>query len=316
MSAGGTTGLRSAYLLLAATIAVGSVSFTLVQLALDELSPMVLAFGRVAVSALTYTAIVVAQPQRRTPLVRGERARVFFCGFAGSALFHLLFNWGQNRLPVAIAAVIMATYPVMSTVGEVVFLGHRLRAAQAAGVLLATAGCIVVALDGGFGEGGVSVLPMLAVLLAALTWAAVTIVTRDIGARYDSWWLNTPGTLAGAVFMLAVAAPDLDEFTALSLRGWVGVIWLGSASSAFIYFAYARIMRVLSATTTTSISTAVTPLSILVAWVVLGEPPTAVQVVGGLVVVAGVLLAVTADRDDHTAPADQDAVRQATTSPG
>lgn len=315
MSAGGTSGLRSAYLLLGATIAVGSVSFTLVQLALDELSPMVLAFGRVLVSALMYTAIVVAQPQRRTPLVHGERARVFFCGFAGSALFHLLFNWGQNRLPVAIAAVIMATYPVMTTVGEVVFLGHRLRAAQAAGVLLATLGCIVVALDGGVGDAQVSLLPMLAVLMAALTWAAVTIITRDIGVRYDSWWINTPGTVAGAVFMLAVAAPDLGELAALSLRGWLVVVWLGSASSAFIYFAYARIMRVLSATTTTSISTAVTPLSILVAWVVLSEPPTAVQFVGGLVVVAGVLLAVTINRGEPDTEVVAVGSSETTTSP-
>lgn len=310
-----SSGLRSAYLLLGATILVGSVSFTLVQLALDELSPMVLAFGRVAVSALMYTAIVAAQPQRRTPLRAGERWRVFFCGFGGSALFHLLFNWGQNRLPVAIAAVIMATYPVMTTIGEVVFLGHRLRAVQVVGVVLATLGCIVVALDGGVGGDEVTLWPMLAVLVAALTWAVVTIVTRDIGGRYDSWWINTPGTVAGAVFMLGVAAPDLGELGELSPRGWLVMIWLGSASSAFIYFAYARIMRVLSATTTTSISTAVTPLSIVVAWAVLSEPPTIVQVVGGLVVVAGVLLAVTAGRRADVGLLVDGEDQQAVTSP-
>ena len=45
---------RSASVLLAASIAIGSVSFTLVQVALEELSPLTLATGRVVVSALMF----------------------------------------------------------------------------------------------------------------------------------------------------------------------------------------------------------------------------------------------------------------------
>jgi drug/metabolite transporter (DMT)-like permease len=278
--------------LLAVSIAVGSVSYTLVQRGLDELSPLALATGRVTVSALMFSLIVLARPGLRTPIPRHERWRVFAIGFGGSAVFHLLFNWGQSKVPVAIAAVIMATYPVMTTVGEVVFLGYRLRRAQAVGVGLSTAGCIAIGVAGGVGDGDGSLWGALAVAAAALAWAAVTLVTRDIGERYDSWWLNTPGTVAGALFMLAIAAPELGEYGSLSWQGWLVVVWLGSASSAFIYYALARVMRVLSATTTTAISTVVTPLSVLVAWGVRGEVPTLVQAVGGAVVIAGVMLVV------------------------
>jgi drug/metabolite transporter (DMT)-like permease len=51
-------------------------------------------------------------------------------------------------------------------------------------------------------------------------------------------------------------------------------------------------MRVLSATTTTAISTVVTPLSVLVAWGIRGEVPTLAQALGGAVVIAGVMLVV------------------------
>ena len=278
--------------MLAVSIAVGSVSYTLVQRGLDELSPLALATGRVTVSALMFSLIVLARPGLRTPIPRHERWRVFAIGFGGSAVFHLLFNWGQSKVPVAIAAVIMATYPVMTTVGEVFFLGYRLRRAQAVGVALSTAGCIAIGVTGGVGDGDGSLWGALAVAAAALAWAAVTLVTRDIGERYDSWWLNTPGTVAGALFMLAIAAPELGEYGSLSWQGWLVVVWLGSASSAFIYYALARVMRVLSATTTTAISTVVTPLSVLVAWGVRGEVPTLVQAVGGAVVIAGVMLVV------------------------
>ena len=288
----GGDGRQGAYLLLAASIAVGSVSYTLVQRGLDELSPMALATGRVTVSALMFAAIVLSFPSLRTPIPRQDRWRVLAIGFGGSAVFHLLFNWGQSKVPVAIAAVIMATYPVLTSLGEVLFLGYRMHRQQALGVVLSTAGCIAIGVAGGLGGAEGSVLGALAVAGAALAWAAVTLITRDIGERYDSWWLNTPGTLVGAVFMLTVTAPDLGEYGSLSWQGWLVVVWLGSASSAFIYYALARVMKVLSATTTTAISTVVTPLSVLVAWGVRGEVPTMAQVLGGAVVVCGVILVV------------------------
>jgi drug/metabolite transporter (DMT)-like permease len=281
---------RSAFLLLAVSIVIGSFSFTLVTLVLDELSPLALACGRVVVSATMFTAVVLRSPQRRTPILAEHRWRVFLCGFGGSAMFHLLYNWGQLRVSVAIAAVVMATYPVMTTLGEVIFLHHRLGGRQVVGVLLATAGCIAIGVTGGLGEGAGSTAGVVAIALAALTWAAVTVITRDIGQRYDSWWLNTPGTVMGAACMLILAAPQLGEFTRLSPTGWLAVIWLGSASSAFIYYSMARVMTVMSATTTTSITTIVTPASVVVAWAVLGEAPSASEIVGGAIVVAGVML--------------------------
>lgn len=275
------------------SISVGSVSFTLVQIALRDLSPLALSCGRVVVSAITFAVIVLRQPGLRTPIRSEDRWKLLFCGFGGSAGFHLLFNWGQHQVSVAVAAVIMATYPVLTALGEVVFLRHRLRRLQTVGLVLSTVGCIVIGVTSKGSGGDAPVLGALAVLLAAIVWAAVTVVTRGLHGRYDAWWLNTPGTIVGAVFMLAVAAPDLHQFGSLSLKGWLVVIWLGSASSAFIYFALARVMMVVSATTATSISTVVTPLGVLVAWMWLGEPPTWAEVLGGAVVVAGVVLVTT-----------------------
>jgi drug/metabolite transporter (DMT)-like permease len=281
---------RSAFLLLGASIAVGSASFTLVQMALRELSPLNLAAGRVVVSALTFVLVVLRRPSRRTPIRPADRWKVFFCGFGGSAVFHLLFNWGQHHVSIAVAAVVMATYPVLTAVGEVVFLRHRLHRWQVAGLLLSTLGCIAIGATSGGNGGNAPLLGALAVLLAAIVWAAVTVVTRGLHGRYDAWWLNTPGTIAGALFMLAIAAPDLHEFSGLSAKGWLLVVWLGSASSAFIYYSFAKVMTVVSATTATSISTAVTPLSVVVAWVWLGQAPTLAEVLGGAVVVAGVVM--------------------------
>jgi drug/metabolite transporter (DMT)-like permease len=203
-------------------------------------------------------------------------------------VFHLLFSWGQQHASVAIAAVVMATFPVLVALGEVVFLHHRLRRRQAAGLALTTLGCVAIGLAS---TGGTSTLAgAMAIGLSTVTWAAVTVATRSITDRYDPWWLNTPGTVAGAVLMLALDGSHLADFAHLSAKGWVFVIWLGSASSAFIYFVMARVMTVVSATTASSLGTVVTPTSVMVAWVVLGDAPTWREVLGGFVVISGVVL--------------------------
>ena len=126
--------------------------------------------------------------------------------------------------------------------------------AQVIGLVLSTGGCIGIGLASR-DSGTSSVVGLALVALATLLWASVTVVTRGIGDRYDSWWLYTPGTVLGAVIMLAVDAPHLHEFAHVSLRGWFAVVWLGTASSAFIYYSLARVMTVISGTTATSIST-------------------------------------------------------------
>ena len=60
-----TADRRGAWILIGLYLAVGSVAFTFVKVALKELSPLGLAAGRVVTSALTYIAVVAASPRRR-----------------------------------------------------------------------------------------------------------------------------------------------------------------------------------------------------------------------------------------------------------
>lgn len=284
-AASGRTGALAG---LAAAIGVGAVAFTQIKLVLDQVPPLVLAAGRVSFSALAFVLVVAAQPWRRRPVARADRWAVLACGLGGSAVFHLLYSWGQQRVSVGIGAVVLGTMPVLVAVGEVVFLRHRLRGSQVAGLLLSVVG--VAVMSGGPGAGAVSVAGLLAVAAATLAWAGVVVTTRSLGGRYDPWWLNTPGTVVGAVVVLLLVAPDAGAFRALSPVGWFHVVWLGAVGSAFIYAALAAAVAHLPATTTASLSTLVTPLGVVVAWVALGDRPTTAVVVGGIVVVAGAWL--------------------------
>ena len=287
-------GRRGAWTALGTAILVGSVAFTLIKISLETLSPLTLAAGRVVFSALAFGLVVSLQPWRRTPVAREDRWLLVGCGFAGSAGFHVLYSWGQERVSVTVGVVVLGCMPVVAAALEAAFLEHRLSPVQGAGLLLSVAGVVATSLGSGGGGDGPrsSWTGVLAVVGATVVWAGLSVATRSLADRYDPWWLNTPGTLLGAAVMvvLVLAAGSWPELGALTPSGWAMVVWLGMVSSAFIYAAFARAMQHLPATTVASVSTVVTPLGVLAAWVALGERPGPVTVLGGVAVVVGAVL--------------------------
>jgi drug/metabolite transporter, DME family len=278
---------RSAYLLMAVAICIGSFSFTILKVLLRDLSPVTLAAGRVVFSAVAFVVVVAVQPRRRRPIAPGDRRRVVLCGLGGSACFHLLFSWGQGRTSVAVSAVVLGTMPAMVALGDMVVLRHRLTRPQVVGVALSTVGLVVI--SSGSGGGGTTVAGVIAVSGATVVWAAVTLGVRSLDGRYDEWWVNTPGTVVGAFVMLVVAAPKLGELGSLPATSWLLLVWMGVGSSAFIYAVMARCTVALSATTTASLSTLVTPVSMVIAGIFLSERPGVREAFGAVAVVAGVL---------------------------
>lgn len=281
---------RAAAAWLGASILIGSLSFTLIKGLLEDLSPLTLSAGRVVFSAVCFAAVVTAQPGRRQPIRREDRALVWFVGLAGSAGFHICFTWGQQRASVAAATIVMATMPALAATGEALFLRHRPSPRTGAGLVLSLLGLVVITRTGAASGAGTSLAGIAALGAASLAWASVTVAQRRLAGRYDPWWLNTPGTLAGALLMAALAAPRVGELGGLGPLQWWWLIWLGAVSSAFIYAATTIAMRTLPATVVASSGTLVTPIAIVVAWAHLGERPSPGGVVGAVLVVAGVVL--------------------------
>ena len=152
-----------------AVIAVGSTSFTLIEIVLRHLSPSAMAAGRVIFSAIAFVAIVSAQPRRRTRVEPGDRLRMVLCGLGGSAGFHLLFSAGQDRVTVAVSAVVLGTMPAMVALAEWLLLGQRLIRPHLIGVVLSVLGIVVI--SWGAGDDGTStVLGIALVGGATVVW--------------------------------------------------------------------------------------------------------------------------------------------------
>jgi drug/metabolite transporter (DMT)-like permease len=276
-----------AYAALAAAIAGMAWSPLLVRWA--RVSALAVAFYRVAIAAAVLVPWRLSRGQARP-----VRARAVGLAVVGGAFFAgdlALFNSAVLRTSAATAVLLGNNAPIFVGLGTWVFLRRRPRAAFWMGLALALGGCAYIvfsdAANGRAGARGTTTGDLFA-LTASIFWAAYMLTTEHVRAGMDTLTFNTLA-VAGSVVTLLIACVALGvPLWGYPGRTWAALLALGFVSQLAAYFALVYALGHLRATVTSVAVLAQVPLSAFLAAVFLGEPLSAAQAAGGLVVLAGI----------------------------
>lgn len=145
------------------------------------------------------------------------------------------FVFGLTRVPLPMAAALMAINPVFISLGAALFLGEKLGPRRIAAIAIALCGAIVIIRPGGASFSLDAIFP----LCAALSYSGYALLTRLTGAQEDVWTSLLYATLFGtALLTLGLPAywvtPDLQEVSLLLplvLFGTIGHLLLIRAFS-------------------------------------------------------------------------------------
>jgi drug/metabolite transporter (DMT)-like permease len=134
-------------------------------------------------------------------------------------------------------------------------------------------------------------LPQLVILLACIVWSLGTIYMRNHSVKMDIFAMLGTQMLMGGVmlFLVGLARGELSSWT-WSRTGLLSLAYLVLFSSCFAYVAYAWLARHATPAVTGTYSYVNPALAAVVGYVGLGERLSALQVVGALVILAGVLM--------------------------
>lgn len=255
---------------------------------------------RVTAAFVVLLVVVLLTRPRSLRLTRSELPRLLTYGVAGIAMTQWLYFISIDRLPVGVALLIEFTAPIMVALW-VRFAWHqpvrdRLWGALALSMLgLAMVGQVW----DGFALNGVGVVAGLGAAAALAVYYLTgerAVATRDpvsltmwgFGAASLLWavvapWWSYPWGQVGAVH------GSIGPFD--SIPGWwlaAYMVLLGTVVPfALVLFS----LQYLSASQASVVGMAEPLMATAIAWIVLGEVLTPVQLVGGLVVLAGVLIA-------------------------
>jgi drug/metabolite transporter (DMT)-like permease len=281
---------RTALTLLAAAatgIQVGA-AITATRFAVDMIGPASLAFLRYAIGTACLAPVLLSG---RVRFARGDILPIALLGIGQFGVLIALLNFGLKSVPAARAALIFASFPMLTLLFAALIGQERVTGAKTAGVALTILG-VGFALGDKTLSSGQSWIGEAAVLASALVGAICSVLYRPYLKRYPTLPVSAFAMLA-AVLALAVPAALDDLFTAvprLTPSGWAAVVFIGLSSGG----GYVLWLWALANTDATRVTVflSLSPITAAVLGVaLLGEPVTGTMIAGCGCVAAGLWIA-------------------------
>jgi drug/metabolite transporter (DMT)-like permease len=273
-------------LALGATVFFWASAYAGIRDALQAFGPGQVALARLLVAAAVLALYAVAT-RMRMPEKR-DLPVVLLAGLLAFAVYHVALNYGEITVSAGAAGVLIATAPVFTALLAATFLGERLRPMGWAGMAVSFAGAALISVDEG---GGLALDPgAFLILLSAVCVSVYFVFQRPYLAKYGALAFTTYAIWAGTVFVL----PYLPGLFLQSLTAPTGtslvLVYLGLFPTALGYVTYAYAMSRMNASAAVSFLYLIPVLAYLIGWAWLGEAPTSLSVLGGLLALAGVVL--------------------------
>ena len=260
-------------------------------------SPAALVLCRLVIGALVLVVPALVELRGRWHLLRANASILLSYGAVAVAGCQLAYFSAVERLPVAVALLVEYTAPV-AVIGWL-WARHHQRPTRltALGAVVSGVGLALV-LDV-FSVGAVDGLGIVLALLAMAGCAYFFIVSASEDDVLPPIVLAAGGLVVGAVCLGAAGALRLVTLTATTAdatyRGtpvpwWVPVLALGVVTAALAYVAGIFAARNLGARMASFAALAEVLFGVVFAWLLLGQLPRPVQLLGGVFVLAGVVL--------------------------
>ena len=276
-----------------------SSAFVGIRAATRTISPGGLELGRLLIGSVLLGILL----QRRGAVRPGGRdvALLLVAGLLWFGVYNLALNTAEQVVDAGTAAMIVNVAPLMIMGLAAVFLGERLTSGLLLGAVVAFAGVIIIGLASTRGNAS---LPGILLCVAATTSAAAGVVAEKpvlgrLSAIQATWTCCAIGALCCLPFAPALvrdvrAAPPAD-------LAWMIYLGVFPTSVAFTTWAYALARG--SAGRLAATAYLMPPITIVMSWLILGELPRAIAVLGGALCLVGVVLARRAPTPASPAPA-------------
>lgn len=275
-----TTGAIALTLLLWASAFAG-IKAGLVGYGPGELA--LLRFGTASIVLGVYATLTRMSPPRWADI-----PRLGLAGFLGISVYHVALNFGERTVGAGAASLIIAAGPVFTALLAAMFLGERLTGWGWAGIGVSFAGVALITLGEG---GGVRFQSdALLILLSALVTSVYFIVSKPLLDHYRPLEFTTYVIWAGTVPMLVFAPGLVAQMSTAPDSATYAVVYLGVFPAALAYVAWSYALARMPASVLSTFLYLSPVLAIVIAWLWIGEVPSLVSLVGGVVAVAGVAL--------------------------
>ncbi|MEM1055842.1 MAG: DMT family transporter [Bacteroidota bacterium] len=281
-----------------AVVLVWGLNFAIIKVPLDVMDPFTVNLFRFAVAlavlAVLHAWLAPQRGERFTEAVRLAPGAVIGLGLVAHVVYQTSFILGIDRLTAGMGALLMATAPLWTAV-----IGHasgvdRLKPSGWLGVGLGLLGAALVILGRPTaGELDGTAVGIAFMLAAAFGWALFTVLARPVLNRGVSpLGLTFWGLLFAFPILVAMGAPGLAtmEWDRSGWQVWSALIYSGALSIGVAFVVWNLAVRRIGPSRTAIYSNLVPFAGVASGAVLLNEPIVPLQVAGGALVIAGLVV--------------------------
>lgn len=253
--------------------------------ALPEIGPLAIGAARASIAVAVLALLLTWRGERpatgRAPALLGLFGVTLFCAFQ---------NYGLLVADATTTALIGGAKPVLIALLAVALLGERLTGGRLAGLTVSMAGVTAIVLLGGGTPA--AALGNLLPLASAVAFSLYAVLSRRAFGGGNALPVIAGATGYGFLFLLPGAAVELavQGVPAVSGRGILLLLYLGVGCSAVAFILCGYGFARLEAAQAGAFANLKPLAGVALGMALLGEPLALVQVVGGALVLAGVVI--------------------------
>ena len=282
--------LGSLYLILASSIWGGM--YVVVKVVVSVIPPLELVWMRyiVAIVALLIIGFITRQKWR---IEKRYFLIIIAIGIIGNAISIVTQETGTMLSTAQMGAIITSSTPAFMVIFARLLLKERLTLKKGFSVCLATIGVFLIV---GIGDVDLSSkLGGISLLIAALTWALMSVLVKLLPSDYSQIVVTTYSILVALIVLTPFVLPQLDEINISQLTHptiWGGLLYLGVVSTACGFLLWNRGLQMFNASSGGIFFFFQPVVGALLGWLILEETIGVTFWIGSILILIGVLFVI------------------------
>lgn len=278
------------YLTISSVVVMWGMSFILLKLGLDSITPLSLALFRFL---LLFPLIFSRLYRYRHGLwsrIQENWKHFSLLGFTGVTLYHAFQNYGLSLTTASNASLIISTNPILITIFDHINNRESVNRNQVVGILVAFFGVLLVIRPLDWTLNPIGVFGDILTVGSAGSWALYSAYSKTMVARYGAEQVTWLSILFGTVYLFPITV--LLEFPQVpsSLLIWTLLFVMSFLCSGLAYLLWSKALEELSPTRAGVFLYFLPVVSISLATFVLAETVDSLFLIGASFIIVGVYM--------------------------
>lgn len=271
---------------IAVTVITWASAFAGIRAGLVSYSPQSVALLRYATASLVLAVYAIAT---RMPLPHWrDWPGLGVLGLIGISVYNVVLNVGETHIAAGTASLIVAAAPIFVALLASFFYREHLGLISWAGIGLSILGVALISVD--FHK-GLDISPSaLLILVAAISQSIYTTFQKPFFKRYSPIQLTATAIWAATFFLLWFLPGLLQDVQKATPTATAAVVYMGIFPGALGYVCWSYVLSRLPASRAGTFLYLVPAVALFIAWLWLGERPEVIALLGGVLIVAGVIV--------------------------